>query len=521
MRKFNVTGVCVQSKNYMVDISNKIEKIKELVDDCSYFTINRARQYGKTTTLYALKRRLRHDYICLSLSFEGAGETMFTHAQSFCQRFLWQLDAATQNEYPHENIKWQNPEITDFDELSAHLTHLCANRKIVLMIDEVDRAGNHQIFLSFLGMLRHKYIERQGDLGATFHSVILAGVYDIKNIKLKMIHEGTHTPAATENKQYNSPWNIAVNFKVDMSFNPDEIATMLAEYENDHSTGMDITALSEEIYRHTRGYPFLVSRVCQCLDEELGKEWTYDGIQNAVNRLLDEKNTLFDDLCKNLENNKDLYHFIYNILIMGESYNFKFGNPVIELAHTFGIIENHNTVAVVSNRIFETLIYEYFISKEQTNKEKKAVKAVLSSDVVSDGKFNMQLCLEKFAAHYYELFSVKDVQFLERHGRLLFLSYLRPLINGAGFYHIESETRNQRRMDIVVDYNKEQFIVELKLWHGETYKESAYMQLLDYMAGKNTSTGYLLTFDFRRNQNKQPCAQWMEFNGRRIFDVVV
>ena len=51
MKKFCVTGICVPSKHYMVDISQKIDKIIKLVNDGCYFTINRARQYGKTTTL--------------------------------------------------------------------------------------------------------------------------------------------------------------------------------------------------------------------------------------------------------------------------------------------------------------------------------------------------------------------------------------------------------------------------------------------------------------------------------------
>ena len=33
MRRFNVTGICVPEKNYMVDISGKIDKIRKLVDD--------------------------------------------------------------------------------------------------------------------------------------------------------------------------------------------------------------------------------------------------------------------------------------------------------------------------------------------------------------------------------------------------------------------------------------------------------------------------------------------------------
>ena len=50
MKRFNVTGICVPDKHYMVDIGDKLEKIKAMVDYGDYFTINRARQYGKTTT---------------------------------------------------------------------------------------------------------------------------------------------------------------------------------------------------------------------------------------------------------------------------------------------------------------------------------------------------------------------------------------------------------------------------------------------------------------------------------------
>jgi hypothetical protein len=69
---------------------------------------------------------------------------------------------------------------------------------------------------------------------------------------------------------------------------------------------MDVASISEEIHSYTDGYPFLVSRICQCIDVELGKDWTSGGIRNAVTILLTEKNTLFDDISKNLENNKEL-----------------------------------------------------------------------------------------------------------------------------------------------------------------------------------------------------------------------
>ena len=52
------------------------------------------------------------------------------------------------------------------------------------MIDEVDNASNNQVFLDFLAQIRAQYIER--DIQPTFQSVILAGVYDIKNLRRKI-----------------------------------------------------------------------------------------------------------------------------------------------------------------------------------------------------------------------------------------------------------------------------------------------------------------------------------------------
>ena len=44
-------------------------------------------------------------------------------------------------------------------------------------------------------------------------------------------------------------------------------------------------------------------------------------------------------------------------------------------------------------------------------------------------------------------------------GRKYFLLYLRPIINGTGNYYIETQTREQKRTDIIVDYLGEQYII--------------------------------------------------------------
>ncbi|WP_026492132.1 hypothetical protein [Butyrivibrio sp. XPD2002] len=69
MKTFNTTAVCIPSKHYMVDLTERVMEIRKLVDDGKYFTVNRARQYGKTTMLSVLADSLVSEYIVISTSF--------------------------------------------------------------------------------------------------------------------------------------------------------------------------------------------------------------------------------------------------------------------------------------------------------------------------------------------------------------------------------------------------------------------------------------------------------------------
>ena len=74
MRHFNTEGVCRPEEHYMVRLDDRLAWIKaELVDKRKYFVVNRGRQYGKTTTLNALERYLKEEYIVLALDFQLMG----------------------------------------------------------------------------------------------------------------------------------------------------------------------------------------------------------------------------------------------------------------------------------------------------------------------------------------------------------------------------------------------------------------------------------------------------------------
>ena len=242
-------------------------------------------------------------------------------------------------------------------ELADFISTICHRNKkpLVLLIDEVDQAGNHVSFTKFLGLLRGMYLRR--NVIPTFQSIILAGVYDIKNLKLKMRPEDQH--------QYNSPWNIAVPFDVDMSLSADGIAGMLAEYKADHGLDFDEKSVAQMIRDYTSGYPFLVSRICQIIDAEQ-YSWDKEGVLKAVNAILMERNTLFDNMIKKLDDYPELKQILKAILLSGKDSSYNPDEKYIQIAAMFNYIVNKNGKIAVACRIMETRLYNLFLSEEET-----------------------------------------------------------------------------------------------------------------------------------------------------------
>ena len=77
--------------------------------------------------------------------------------------------------------------------------------------------------------------------------------------------------------------------------------------------------------------------------------------------------------------------------------------------------------------------------------------------------------MERFVTVDTDIYGDKPEEFLEEAGRRLFLLFLRPIINSTANYYIEARTRNQRRTDLIIDYLGKQFIIEMKIWHGQEY----------------------------------------------------
>lgn len=72
---------------------------------------------------------------------------------------------------------------------------------------------------------------------------------------------------------------------------------------------------------------------------------------------------------------------------------------------------------------------------------------------------------------------------------------------------------------MVVDYRGEQFVVELKIWRGNAYRERGEQQLAEYLDYFGLEKGYMLSFNF--NQKKEIGVRHVQAGGRVIVEAVV
>ena len=186
----------------------------------------------------------------------------------------------------------------------------------------------------------------------------------------------------------------------------------------------------------------------------------------------------------------------------------------------FGFVKNNHGVLAIANRIFETWLYNLYLSTSEMQKQQIYSDALLDKNqFIVNGHLNMRQILERFVIHFNDLYGDSDETFIEQEGRKYFLLYLRPIINGTGNYYIEAETREQKRTDVIVDYRGEQYIIEMKIWHGQEYNTRGEKQLAEYLDAYHVNQGYMISFNF--NQKKEIGVHEILIDDKKIIEAVV
>ena len=110
-------------------------------------------------------------------------------------------------------------------------------------------------------------------------------------------------------------------------------------------------------------------------------------------------------------------------------------------------------------------------------------------------------------------------RFLEEEDRERFLTYLAPIINGTGTYSIEEQTRDHRRMDLMIHYLGRRYVIEMKIWRGDRYYAEGGKQISAYLDYWGLDTGCLLSLSF--NQNKKPGVERIRLGSKVLFEGIV
>ena len=191
----------------------------------------------------------------------------------------------------------------------------------------------------------------------------------------------------------------------------------------------------------------------------------------------------------------------------------------VNIGMMFAFLKEENGRVAISNRIFEMRLLNMFITEDAIHSEAFRCGERDRTYFIQNEKLNMDLVLEKFVEHYTDIYGNNNEKFIEDYGRKLFLLYLKPIINGTGNYYLEAQTRDARRTDVIVDYRGEQFIIELKIWHGNEYNERGEAQLAGYLDYFHRKKGYLISFNF--NKKKNIGVKTITFDDKTIVEAVI
>lgn len=159
------------------------------------------------------------------------------------------------------------------------------------------------------------------------------------------------------------------------------------------------------------------------------------------------------------------------------------------------------------------------LSKTRTSTGKMSLYNFKDNFLREEGSLDIEKILRRFMQFMKEQYSGKDEEFLETHGRLLFLVFIKPIINGVGFDFKEVQISEEKRLDIVITYNSFKYIIEMKIWRGKKYHDKGIKQLCDYLDIHDLDKGYLVIFNF--NKEKEYKVEEINTDNKNIFSVFV
>lgn len=500
-RTFETRGPVSPDRNYVVPRTAEIADLIERIKKGRYIAISAPRQTGKTTFFrWALDALTAEDttYFPIQLDFETyrnvSVESFYTNLRRDIRdevvreprRFGVNLTSNLQQFLENYPLRDHNSFQSFLRELATHL----GNRRVAVIIDEFD--GIPRVALSdFLYTLRRIYLSR--DANRCPHSVGIVGVKNIRQLNYD---------------RSISPFNIQDEFVLS-NFTLDQVETLLGQYTEEVGQAF-AQEVVESIHKQTAGQPFLVNRMSQILAEEmdvpLSETIRCEHFEIAYKKILNESNVHISHLTTNIRREPQFERVLMRVILNEQKLPFSIDDPSMSELFTYGVmLPDEDGNCKIQNPIYQYRIVRAFqplFNGLEMQYLPEDTDAGFLDYMTSDGKIDMRLLLSNFrdfiARAGYRILEVPETP-KEFVGQYLLFAYLDSFVQQIrGFMYLEVRT-GRGQMDLIILHSGEKYIVETKIWGGESLYHTGKGQLAAYLKSEGVQEGYYIVFDHRQN----------------------
>ncbi len=529
MRSFGTEGRVRPEHHYIVPRTEEITDFISRVKNGKYIVLFAPRQTGKTTFFrLALEALSTEDptYFPIQLDFQ----TMRNAAPAtFYKQLYYQINRQIKSvfhkrgEVPSEALTQflENTTLTDhfsmeafFENLESFLDNDFRNQrlaatKVILLIDEFDGIPK-TVVSDFLYSLRQIYLS---DELLCPHSVGIVGVKSI---------------AQLDYDRSVSPFNIQDEFRLP-NFTLEQIQGLLGQYTVE--VGQPFASeVVESIHKETAGQPVLVNRLAQILTTEFDipktEPITMAHFLKAHIQLVRGRNVNIQHLTTNIRRDRRFERILMNIMSYEDGLDFNLRDPHIDELATYGVIvEDADGMCQIANPIYLYCILQAFKPTmnglEQEYFHEDNIDG-FQGYLTATGQIDMERLLDNFrdfiARVGFKILQVPDTP-QESVGRHLLLTYLDLFARSVGgVLSFEVET-GRGRMDLLITREREKYIVETKIWRGDSRYQTGKRQLAAYLKLEGAGQGYYVVFDHRRNP--EPRTETEELDGVTVRSYVI
>lgn len=498
-RTFETRGPVDRKRNYFVPRTAEIADLVQRIQQGRYIVIFAPRQTGKTTFFrWALDQLTDEDetYFPIHLSFEtfkNASKKVF-YAQlqrRIYEAVVWQFGRLGAMITAEFKAFLENYPLTDHHSLRLFLKELAAHLmpgRVAILIDEFD--GIPPAALSdFLHTLREIYLER--DPNRCPYSLGIVGVKSITQLN---------------SDRSISPFNIQDEFALP-NFTLDQVKDLLGQYTLEVGQAIAEEVI-ESLCEQTAGQPFLVNRMAQLLTEEMdipqNVTITPAHFEEAHQQMLSEQNVNISHLVTNIRRDRRFESILMEILSYERGVPFNLDNEIISELATYGVVTaGEKGLCQIANPIYQYRIVRAFqplLNGLERQYLPEDTRAGFFDYLTQEGKIHMRELMRNFrdfiARVGYRILSVPETP-QEFVGQSLLFGYLDTFVRlVGGFMYLEVRT-GRGRMDLIILHKGSKYIVETKIWEGESLYGAGKRQLAEYLTLEDTKEGYYVVFDHR------------------------